>query len=145
MSTRWGLTVDCASPTELAAFWALALGYVSPPPPAGYASWEQWFTDQNVPPEEWGDAAYLADPAGVLPSLSFMRVPEPKVVKNRLHIDVQAGGGRDQPWEERRLRVVAAVQRLVAAGATVIREDVVDGRLDHVVLADPEGNEFDVV
>ena len=145
MSTRWGLTVDCANPAELAAFWAVALGYVSPPPPAGYASWEKWFSDQNVPPEEWGDAAYLADPDRVLPSLSFMRVPEPKTVKNRVHIDVQAGGGRDQPWEERRLRVVAAVERLVMAGATVIREDVIDGRLDHVVMADPEGNEFDVV
>jgi hypothetical protein len=145
MSARWGLTVDCARPVELAAFWALALGYLSPPPPAGHASWEEWFTDQNVPAEEWGDGAYLADPGGVLPSLSFQKVPEPKVVKNRLHIDVQAGGGRDQPWEERRLRVVAAVERLVAAGATVVREDVVDGRLDHVVMADPEGNEFDVV
>jgi predicted enzyme related to lactoylglutathione lyase len=41
--------------------------------------------------------------------------------------------------------VVAAVERLTAAGACVIREDVLQGRPDHVVMADPEGNEFCVV
>jgi predicted enzyme related to lactoylglutathione lyase len=65
------------------------------------------------------------------------------VVKNRVHLDVQVGGGRDvTPWEERWPRVVEAVERLTAAGATVIREDVVSGRPDHLVMADPEGNEF---
>jgi hypothetical protein len=73
-------------------------------------------TDQDVPAEERGDAAHLADPDGALPSLPFLKVPESTVAENRLHIDVQAGGRRDQPWEERRLRVVAAVERLVARG-----------------------------
>jgi hypothetical protein len=145
MSARWGLTVDCARPAELATFWALALGYVSPPPPPGSATWEEWLAGQGVPAEEWDDGAYLADPDGVLPTLSFLKVPESKVVKNRLHIDVKAGGGRDQPWEERRPLVEAAVARLVAAGGRVVHEDLVDGKLDHVVMADPEGNEFCVV
>lgn len=72
------------------------------------------------------------------------RLAEPKVVKNRFHIDLKAGG-RDQPQEVRWPRVTETVERLVKAGATVIREDVVDGIPDHVVMADPEGNEFCVV
>jgi hypothetical protein len=51
------------------------------------------------------DCAYLADPARGRPSLSFLKVPEPKVAKNRLHLDVQVGGDRDgTPWEIRRPR-----------------------------------------
>ena len=46
--------------------------------------------------------AYLADPAGVAPSLSFLKVPEPKVTKNRLHLDAQVSGDRGgTPWEIR--------------------------------------------
>jgi predicted enzyme related to lactoylglutathione lyase len=63
-------------------------------------------------------------------------------VKNRLHLDVQVGGGRDTLWEVRWPSVQEAVGRLTAAGATVIREEELQGRPDHVVLADPEGNEF---
>jgi hypothetical protein len=98
-----------------------------------------------VPEDEWDDGAYLSDPEGVLPSLSFLKVPEPKVAKNRLHLDVQAGGGREVPWETRWERVTEAVARLTAAGATVSRQYALDGRPDHVVMADPEGNEFCVV
>ncbi|WP_243885159.1 VOC family protein [Cellulomonas fengjieae] len=42
-----------------------------------------------MPDDELDDGAYLADPAGVLPSLSFLQVPEGKVSKNRVHLDVQ--------------------------------------------------------
>jgi hypothetical protein len=145
MGVRWGLTIDCAKAGELAAFWGVALGYVEKPPPAGYGRWEEWFAEMGVPEEEWGEGAALSDPDGVGPSISFLQVPEGKVVKNRVHIDIQAGGGRDTPWEVRWPRVVAAVERLTAAGACVIREDVLQGRPDHVVMADPEGNEFCVV
>jgi hypothetical protein len=145
MTTTWGLTIDCAGPAELAAFWASALGYVRPSAPVGFASWAEWLTHHGVPEEEWDDGAFLSDPDGRYPGLSFLKVPEPKVAKNRLHIDVQAGGGRDQPRQERWARVLAAVERLTAAGARVIREDVVNGQPDHVVMADPEGNEFCVV
>ncbi|MFG2533604.1 VOC family protein [Streptomyces sp. NPDC048511] len=145
MSTRWSLTIDCARPKALAAFWALALGYVEKPPPAGFGSWEEWFVHHDVPEEEWDDGAYLADPDGAGPALSFLKVPEPKTAKNRMHLDVQAGGGREIPWEVRWPRVTGAVERLTAAGGTVIQVHELHGRPDHVVMADPEGHEFCVL
>jgi Glyoxalase-like domain len=145
VSTTWGLTIDCARPRELAAFWAVALGYVEPPPPEGFASWEAWLVEHGVPEDEWDDGAYLADPAGTAPTLSFLRVPEPKTVKNRVHVDVKVSGGRSQPADLRRSRIQTVVDRLVAAGAAVQRRDEVNGKLDHVVMTDPEGNEFCVV
>jgi hypothetical protein len=145
VATRWSLTIDCANPRDLAEFWALALGYTEPPPPDGFASWEAWFKHHSVPEEERDEGAYLHDPDGVGPKLSFLRVPESKVVKNRLHLDIQAGGGRQTPWDERWPRVLAAVERLTAAGATVVREYDLDGKPDHIWLTDPEGNEFCVL
>jgi hypothetical protein len=146
VATRWSLTVDCAHPARLAEFWALALGYVIASPPAGFGSWEEWLIHQGVPQGEWDDGAYLSDPDGAGPSLSFLKVPESKVAKNRLHLDVQVGGGRDAtPWEVRWPRVLEAVRRLTAAGATALYEDESQGRPDHVVMADPEGNEFCLV
>ena len=145
MSTKWTVTFDCAHPAALAAFWRLALGYVDASPPEGFAGWPEWLVHVGVPPEEWDDGAYIEDPGGAGPSISFLKVPEPKVAKNRVHLDVQAGGGRGEPWAARWPRVTAAVERLSAAGATMIREDVQDGTPDHVVMADPEGNEFCVL
>ena len=145
MTTEWTLTVDCHRPGALAAFWKAALGYVDAPPPEGFASWPQWLTHYEVPEEEWDDGATLVDPEGRLSRISFLKVPEDKVVKNRVHLDVQVGGGRAQPWGVRWPRVQAAVERLTAAGATVVQEYQLRGRPDHVVLADPEGNEFCVL
>jgi Glyoxalase-like domain len=145
MSTRWTMTVDCAHPAALAGFWCLALGYAEASPPEGFASWGEWLAHAGVPPEEWDDGAYIEDPAGVGPAISFLKVPEPKVAKNRVHLDVQAGGGRGVPWQIRWPRVMEAVARLAAAGATVVREDIQNGIPDHVVMADPEGNEFCVL
>lgn len=145
VSVKWAVTMDCADPARLASFWKLALGYVDAPVPDGFASWPDWFSAFGVPPEEWDDGAYIVDPDGVHPSISLLKVPEPKSAKNRVHLDVQVGGGRSQPWEVRWARVTEAVGRLTAAGATVIREDVQDGVPDHVVMADPEGNEFDLL
>ncbi|GAB3990648.1 VOC family protein [Actinoallomurus acanthiterrae] len=122
MATEWSLTIDCAQPAKLAEFWALALGYVQAPPPVGFGSWEEWLTRHGVPEEEWDQGASLSDPDGVRPRLSFLQVPESKVAKNRVHLDVQVGGGRNTPWEVRWPRVLEAVDRLTAAGATVIRE-----------------------
>jgi len=82
---------------------------------------------------------------GTAPSLSFLRVPEPKSSKNRLHVDVKVSGGRDKPAELRRRRIQDVVDRLVAAGAAVERLDEQAGVLDHVIMTDPEGNEFCVV
>lgn len=145
MAITWSVTIDCAQPARLAEFWALALGYVPSPPPVGFGSWEEWFTHYGVPEEEWDQGASLSDPDEMGPSLSFLQVPELKVAKNRLHLDIQVGGGRNTPWEVRWPRVIEAVERLTAAGATVIREDELRGKPDHVVMADPEGNEFCVL
>ena len=145
MGTRWTVTIDCAQPGRLAEFWALALGYEPAPPPTGFASWTDWFRHFDVPEDEWDEGAYLHDPDGVGPTISFLRVPENKMAKNRMHIDVQAGGGRHTPFEQRWPRVLAAVDRLVAAGATVTRLDEHDGQPDHYEMADPEGNEFCLV
>ncbi|WP_433040237.1 VOC family protein [Dactylosporangium sp. CS-033363] len=129
----------------MSAFWCTALGYVPASPPAGFASWEQWFRDLAVPEEEWDDGAAIEDPAGVGPRISFLKVPEPKTAKNRLHLDLQVGGGRATPWDERWERVRATADRLIAAGATEQAVVEIDGRRDHVVMLDPEGNEFCVV
>jgi hypothetical protein len=102
-------------------------------------------TKLGVPEDEWDDGAAIEDPEGLRPGISFLKVPEPKIVKNRFHFDLHVGGGRHLPWDVRWPRVVEAVTRLTAAGASVIRHDPPDGTPDHVVLADPEGNEFCVL
>jgi hypothetical protein len=145
MTTPFTLTFDCAAPAALSAFWCTALGYVPAAPPAGFATWEQWLREFAVPESEWDDGAAIEDPAGTGPRISFLKVPEPKTAKNRLHLDIQAGGGRAAPRDERASRVRAKAAELVAAGATVVAEHDLNGVLDHVVLADPEGNEFCVV
>ncbi len=145
MTTRWTVTIDCADPRAAMTFWKEALGYVEPQAPEGWDTWAQWLIDMKVPEEEWGDGGGLDDPEGVLPSLSFLKVPEDKTVKNRLHLDLQVSGGRHLDADLRRERIMAHVERLVAAGATVLQEHVEDGVLDHVVLGDPEGNELCVV
>jgi hypothetical protein len=142
MAIRWSVTIDCAHPRELASFWVIALGYQEKPPPVGFASWEAWFAHHSIPEQEWDDGAYLADPEGAAPALSFMKVPEEKIVKNRLHLDIQAGGGRETPWETRWPRVLELADRLVAAGARVVHQYEMDAKPDHLLMADPEGNEF---
>ncbi|ONI89228.1 glyoxalase [Saccharothrix sp. ALI-22-I] len=145
MATTWGLTIDCAHPGALAKFWAPALGYAEQAVPTGFDSWEDWLRHHGVPEDEWDDGAYLSDPAGQGPTLSFLKVPEGKVGKNRLHIDIKVGGGRQNSWEIRWPRITEAMDRLTAAGATLIRIDHHDGHPDHAVMADPEGNEFCLV
>src|ERR1022692_4811665 len=93
MSAKWTVTIDCAHPARLAAFWRLALGYVEGSPPEGFASRAEWLTHAGVPPQERDDGAYIEDPGGAGPGISFLKVPEPKVAKNRVHLDVQPGGG----------------------------------------------------
>jgi hypothetical protein len=145
VTTPWGITVDCADARTLADFWKVALGYVDAPPPTGWASWADWARHFEIPEEEWDDGASLVDPDGVRPPVSLLRVPEGKTVKNRLHLDLRVAGGRHVEPALRRERILAMVDRLVAAGGTVLREDLMHGELDHVVMADPEGNELCVV
>jgi hypothetical protein len=144
-ATPWTLTFDCADAGLLARFWTIALGYAEKAPPEGWDTWEDWLRHFEVPEEEWDDGATLCDPDGVLPNVGFLKVPEPKTVKNRLHIDLQVAGGRHVEQEVRVERIEAMVARLVEAGGSIRDRSMFDGALDHVVMADPEGNEFCVV
>lgn len=124
MATHWTLGCDATDPHALAAFWALALGYVAEP-------------DFDDP-----DGASIVDPDGVGPAIGFLRVPEGKTAKNRMHIDIRVAG--EPPWDmaERGALILSKVEHLVAAGATSVREERYGDELGHVVMLDPEGNEF---
>jgi hypothetical protein len=147
MAAGFTLVIDCADPDRLSRFWAEALGYVAAPPPEGAASWDDYWRSIGVPEEELGPSGQdrIADPDGRAPRIWFQLVPEPKTVKNRLHIDVHASGGRKVPLDVRRARVDAEAARLAALGATrvcVLYEEGVDHYA--VAMQDPEGNEFDI-
>lgn len=141
MATSFQVTFDCADPARVSEFWAAALGYKLDDPPPGYDSWPAFLKAQNVPEDQWNSASAVSDPDGRGPRLFFQRVPEPKTVKNRVHLDVNVGGGHAVPIEQRRERVAAAIERLVSLGASKIREMELRGEY-WVVMADPEGNEF---
>jgi catechol 2,3-dioxygenase-like lactoylglutathione lyase family enzyme len=137
------IVFDAQDTERLAMFWAAALadrGYRVPDPPDGAADWPTWLAAQGVPEEQWGAAFDLEGDAGQ-PRLFFQRVPEPKSAKNRVHLDLLAGGGHRVPLEEQRQRVRAAVERLTALGATFVEERTELGT-HWAVLRDPEGNEF---
>ena len=141
MSREVQITLDCADPAALAGFWAAALDYVVQPPPEGYATWEDALDAWGVPEEHRNDRSAVVDPQGAGPRLFFQRVPEGKVAKNRLHLDVRAapglgGGDRMAALEEE-------ATRLVARGAIRLLR-VEPDRMDagHIVMQDPEGNEF---
>ncbi|MFI5666602.1 VOC family protein [Streptomyces sp. NPDC051704] len=137
MAARIDLTLDGADVQALAVFWKTALGYVDEPPPAPFATREEWLAQFDLPEDDSeDDGAWLCDPEGVGPRLCILKVPEPKTAKNRLHIDVRVPG-HGTP-DERWARIKAEAERLVRAGGTVLEE--YDGH--HVVMADPDGNEF---
>ena len=52
MAVRFQLVIDCANPDRLARFWAAALGYELAPPPAGFATWNDYYRDVGVPEED---------------------------------------------------------------------------------------------
>jgi predicted enzyme related to lactoylglutathione lyase len=111
------LCIDAEDPAAIASFWQSALG------------WRRTFEKE--------DEVVLEPPAGspedgVVPDLLFLRVPEGKAVKNRLHLDLRP---EDQ---------AAEVARLEALGARRVSVGQGDG-VSWVVMADPEGNEFDVL
>jgi hypothetical protein len=146
MAVSYQLVIDCASPEPLARFWAEALHYVIASPPAGFGSWDDFYRSIGVSEDELGIGAdRIEDPRGEGPDIWFQVVPERKSIKNRLHIDLHASGGREAPLETRRERVEAEAARLVALGAA--RKQAIDEEgLDHyaVAMSDPEGNEFDI-
>ncbi len=136
------VTFDCADPGKQAEFWARALNYRLPDPPDGFATWEDWARAEGIPQENWNDWAAAEDPDGVGPRFFFQRVPEGKVAKNRMHVDLNVGGGRDVPFEERRGRVRAEVERLKTLGADDHRGAIERHGEFWVRMNDPEGNEF---
>lgn len=146
MSVSYQLVIDCADADLLSHFWAAALHYVVAPPPDGFDTWDDWYRSIGVPDEELGVGDdRIVDPDGEGPAIWFQVVPEAKSLKNRFHIDVDAGGGRGSPLEVRRELVEAEAERLVSLGATRLRTIAEEG-LDHyaVAMLDPEGNEFDI-
>ena len=76
------VTFDCAEPERVARFWCEVLGYVVPPPPEGFATWD--YFDRALPPERRGSAFACIDPSGVGPRLFFQRVPEGKCGESRM-------------------------------------------------------------
>ena len=138
MGTKIQITVDCTDVPTVVAFWGPALGYVIPPPPPGHDSWDAFAAAEEIPRSQWRGA--LVDPAGVGPRLFFQTVPEPKVVKNRWHVDVEVTD-RSQPLAEREATIAAKVESLVALGATEL-ETIHEGGGVFTVMRDPEGNEF---
>ncbi|MFE2724919.1 VOC family protein [Kitasatospora sp. NPDC059327] len=146
MPLHWKLVVDCADPHRQAAFWAAALEYRIEDHSTLI---ERLLSAGAVTPdlltEIDGHQAFRAlaavrhpdepfDPVsdtGLGHRLLFQQVPEPKTVKNRLHLDLHPGpAARD-----------ATVARLETLGATALRHVKEPGG-EHVVMADPEGNEF---
>ncbi|KQX10510.1 hypothetical protein ASC82_22800 [Streptomyces sp. Root431] len=148
---QWKLVIDCSDPHAQAAFWAAALRYLEEDHSAlveqllgaGAVPADQTATVHPGTPEErlgWRTLAAVRHPddpkdpvngAGLGRRILFQQVPEPKTVKNRVHVDVHAEPGtRD-----------TEVTRLEGLGATVLRRVAEQGG-SWVVMADPEGNEF---
>ena len=133
------VTFDCAKPWTLARFWCEVLGYRLPTPPEGFASWDEY--ELTLPPERRDADAACEDPTGVGPRLFFQRVPEGKVVKNRVHLDVRVGTGL--VGEERLAALEAEGARLEALGASRFQLLLADEENEScLVMQDIEGNEF---
>ena len=121
MSGLAAIVIDCEHAAPLAKFWSLALGW--PIRPYDQAEIERLAAMGHTP--ETDPTVAIDSPDGL--SVFCVEVPEPKVVKNRVHLDI-------------RVRDRAHFDQLIQLGAQVLTE-----RESWVVMADPEGNEFDVV
>jgi hypothetical protein len=127
------VVIDCQDPDSLATFWANALGYRKD------WTWDPEQTrgmlDAGLREDQINARCAVSDPNGRGPRLFFQRVPEPKVVKNRLHLDLQVG----------REQAEAEVERLVGLGGRRVRTQEGDFgpfRDFALLMEDPEGNEF---
>lgn len=140
MAYNFQVTIDCAAPHPLADWWAQTLGWqVEPSDEAfirrmiteGLATEADTMTHRGILVWKEGAAIVHPDGVGAAPRVLFQLVPEPKAVKNRLHLDVRIGADD----------VEAKVAELVAAGATELSKGR-QGPHTWTTLADPEGNEF---
>ena len=143
MATAVQIVFDCADPDQLATFWASALHYKKQDPPPGFSSWPDFLRAQGIPENDWNSANAIVDPDGAGPRIYFQGVPEGKTVKNRVHLDLNVGGPRETPPDERHGRIDREVDRLVQLGARKSRAVAERGEY-WVNMLDPEGNEFDV-
>jgi predicted enzyme related to lactoylglutathione lyase len=114
-SSLRNITVDCTDARRLARFWAEVLG------------WNVYFDDD---PEVL--VAPTFPPARLSATMLFIPVPEPRTVKNRVHVDIEPA---DRTRDEE-------VARLVELGATIVEDHRTENGLGWVWLADPEGNDF---
>ncbi|MEV6304405.1 VOC family protein [Actinoplanes sp. NPDC051861] len=150
MSRDFQVTFDAHDPRALSIFWRDALGYFIPGPPGvelpegadPLAAWDQALERFGVPKDQWNSRSAIEDPEGRHPRIFFQQVPEDKVAKNRLHLDVRAAPGLD--GDERMAALEAECERLVALGAKRLYRDEPAPPLSagFIVMADPEGNEF---
>ncbi|TDC53932.1 VOC family protein [Jiangella ureilytica] len=150
MSRHVQITFDAHDPRALSSFWRDVLGYAYPAPPGAdlpdgadpLAAWDEFLTRIGVPEEQWNSRSAIEDPDGDGPRLFFQQVPEDKVAKNRVHLDVRAAPGLE--GDERMAALEAECDRLVALGATRVRRFEPDEPWSggFIVMTDPEGNEF---
>jgi hypothetical protein len=150
MIRTFQVTFDAHDPEALSRFWAAATGYVIPPPPGHelapgddpFDAWHDFLARIGVPESEWGSASAAQDPDGHGPRLFFQKVPEGKSAKNRVHLDLRAAPGLE--GEERMAALEVECARLVALGATRVErhEPAPPMGAGHLVMTDPEGNEF---
>jgi hypothetical protein len=124
MARLHDVVFDCQHPASLARFWAAALdGYEVAP----YDETElERLRREGIDDPEY-DPTVLVEQAGATPRLWFQRVPETKLVKNRVHLDLQCTDATTE------------LDRLERLGASVVLDRTGD-RL--IVMSDPEGNEF---
>ena len=138
MAYDFQVTIDSAAPHPLADWWAEALGWQREPSDeafirrmveGGHAT--EADTMRHHGELVWVEGAAIQHPTGGAPRVLFQLVPEPKTVKNRVHLDVRVGPEN----------VDAEVARLTARGATVLHHGQ-QGPHHGVTIADPEGNEL---
>ncbi|MFJ3204163.1 VOC family protein [Streptomyces sp. NPDC086989] len=140
MAYTFQVTVDSADPHPLADWWADALGwevertdeeFIRKMIAEGQAGEDDTTTHRGA--LVWKAGAAIRHPEGLerAPRVLFQLVPEPKTVKNRVHLDVRTGG--DDPRD--------VVERLIAKGARHLH-DARQGPFAWTTLADPEGNEL---
>lgn len=150
MSRDIQITFDARDPRGLSTFWRDVLGYVHPGPPGvelpegadPLAAWDEFLAGIGVPPEQRNTRSALEDPDGRGPRVFFQQVPEDKVAKNRVHLDIRAAPGLQ--GDERMAALEAECERLVALGATRVQRFEPNPPMESgfIVMTDPEGNEF---
>jgi Glyoxalase-like domain len=150
MSREIQVTFDAHDPRALSSFWRDVLGYVHPAPPGvalpegadPLAAWDDFLARAGVPEDQRNTRSAIEEHDGDGPRLFFQQVPEGKIAKNRVHLDVRAAPGL--LGDERMAALEAECDRLVALGATRLRRFEPEPPMSagFIVTTDPEGNEF---